>query len=201
MKRLLLIIVALIATSATLSAQMTLDARSMQIYDSKPKSAIVPFENGISGKVEFDETGRVTKVSIQDFYMTFTWRPDNTRITVKTYTNGENTGAEYINIIEYNDRVAHYEMGGTTVKLTYNKWNKLISTEAEQGGIKATATYIYDNEKRDSTPRFIEVSSSTGRTMSQAVLDVTLDSYGNWIETTIDANGNIMHQTREIEYY
>jgi hypothetical protein len=92
-------------------------------------------------------------------------------------------------------------MGGTTVKLTYNKWNKLISTEAEQGGIKATATYIYDNEKRDSTPRFIEVSSSTGRIMSQEVLDVTLDSYGNWIETTIDANGNIMHQTREIEYY
>ena len=201
MKRLLLIIVALIATSATLSAQITLDARSMQIYDSKPKSAIVPFENGTSGKVEFDETGRVTKVSIQDFYMTFTWRPDNTRITVKTYTNGENTSAEYINIIEYNDRVAHYEMVGTTMKLTYNKWNKLISVEAEEGGIKATLTYIYDNEKRDSTPRFIETSSSTGAKMNQEILDVTLDSHGNWIETTIDANGYIMHQTREIEYY
>ena len=79
--------------------------------------------------------------------------------------------------------------------------NATIFAFLEEGGIKATATYIYDNEKRDSTPRFIEVSSSTGRTMSQEVLDVTLDSYGNWIETTIDASGNIMHQTREIEYY
>ncbi len=200
MKRLLLTIVALIATSTVLSAQMMLDARSMYIYNGNPKSYVSTLDNTIVGTVYFDEVGRITKMSTDDTYMTFTWRPDNTRITVKMYANGENIGVDYINIIEYTDNIAHYECGGATIKITFNKWNRVTCIEMEQQGTIARQTNIYNNEKRDTAPCIIDMSAN-GMSMRQELIDMTLDSYGNWIDVTMNSNGDIMHQTREIEYY
>lgn len=200
MKRLLLIIVALIATSTALHAQMMLDARSMHIYNGSPKSVVGTLDNTIVGTVYFDEAGRITKMSTDYIYWTFTWRPDNTRITVKMYANGENIGVDYINIIEYTDSIAHYECGGATIKITFNKWNRMTSIEMEQQGSIARQTNIYHNEKRDALPCIMDMSAN-GMSMHQELLDKTLDSYGNWIDITMNINGDIMHQTREIEYY
>ena len=138
MKRLLLIIVALVATSTALHAQMMLDARSMYIYNGNPKSFVGTLDDTIVGIVYFDEVGRISKISTDDTYLTFTWRPDNTRITVKMYANGENIGVDYINIIEYNDSIVHYECGGATIKITFNKWNRMTSIEMEQQGTIAS---------------------------------------------------------------
>lgn len=200
MKRLLLIIVALVATSTALHAQMMLDARSMYIYNGNPKSFVGTLDDTIVGIVYFDEVGRISKISTDDTYLTFTWRPDNTRITVKMYANGENIGVDYINIIEYNDSIVHYECGGATIKITFNKWNRMTSIEMEQQGTIARQTNIYHNEKRDAAPCIIDMSAN-GMSMHQELLDMTLDSYGNWIDITMNSNGDIMHQTREIEYY
>lgn len=200
MKRLLLIIVALIATSTALHAQIMLDARSSYIYNGSPKSYVITLDNTIVGTVYFDEVGRISKISTDYTYMTYTWRPDNTRIAVKMYANGENVGVEYINIIEYNDSIAHYEYYGTTYKITFNKWNRMTSIEMEQQGTISRQTNIYHNEKRDAVPCIMDMSAN-GMSMHQELIDMTLDSYGNWIDVTINSNGTIMHQTREIEYY
>ena len=200
MKRLLLIIVALIATSTALHAQMMLDARSMYIYNGSPKSFVGTLDNTVVGRIDFDEAGRITKLSTDDTYMTFTWRPDNTRITVKMYANGENIGVDYINIIEYTDSISHYEYGGYTIKITFNKWNRMTCIEMEQQGSIARQTNIYHNEKRDAAPCIIDMSAN-GMSMHQELIDMTLDSYENWIDVTMNINGTIMNQTREIEYY
>jgi hypothetical protein len=76
----------------------------------------------------------------------------------------------------------------------------MTSIEMEQQGTISRQTNIYHNEKRDAVPCIMDMSAN-GMSMHQELIDMTLDSYGNWIDVTINSNGTIMHQTREIEYY
>ncbi|MBO5018378.1 MAG: hypothetical protein J6C56_05895 [Alistipes sp.] len=202
MKKLFTLIVVLIGFSTIASAQILLDARSMQIYYGQPKKVTQETPQGVTMTCYFDTQGRVS--SLEDgngAVMTFTWRPDNSRISVRTTMNGSVVGAGYINISKYNDEAISYEAEGTEIDIEFDSQKRMEWMGVYQGGVTAEMEYVYTEGSNSIIPEYMELYNNGNYVGFQTISDVKYDSKGNFIQTTINQNGYEQVNKRRIYYY
>lgn len=202
MKKLFTLIVVLIGFSTIASAQILLDARSMQIYYGQPKKVTQETPQGTTMTCYFDTQGRVS--SMEDgngTVATFTWRPDNSRISVRTTMNGSVVGSGYINISKYNDEAISYEVEGSEIDIEFDSQKRMEWMGMYQGGVTIEIEYVYPEGSYTIIPEYIEMYSNAEYVSSQTISDVKYDSKGNFIQTTINQNGYEQVNKRRIYYY
>lgn len=201
MKRYVLLLVTIIALNYTLSAQMVvIDARSLNIYNGKPKMVIQKDNANDQIVAHLDTNGKVTMLEYHGNKLTYSWRPDGKRITCACESEGETT-YDYINIIEYSDTISHYEVWGYNTKKTFDSLGREVTTDISEanGWIKVNYTYVEGSSA--SVPICIEATNSNGSTLHQDVIDIKYDDYGNYTEYTTITNGAKTKMKRKIYYY
>lgn len=200
MKRVFLLLVAMMALNATLSAQVFIDARSMGIYYGEPRMVTMKDDANNDITVHFDRDGKVTSFEYGGSTMTFSWRPDGKRITVTQHINGESM-SDYINVIEYSDSVAHYEAGGMTMKIVFDSLNRITQTELSTADTTAKMEYTYAEGSTSSVPLYIVATNNYGQRGEQQVTSSKCDSEGNYTEFTALTYGFETTSKRKIYYY
>ena len=199
MKRLLLIIVALIATSATLSAQLLIDARSNELPFGKPKRLI---RNG-EMEYHFDRKGRVTDITMQAGLgnIVVDWGKKCDYVYVRHYLDGAMFDADRVNIVYSTSDSMKYMFSGNECVIYYDQCNRITRLKMRQmySTFERICTYDDDNN-RSSVTSIVEITNTTN-VVNIEIEDVVCDHKGNWIELKVNIGGNVYYQYREIEYY
>lgn len=202
MKKLITLILVLTGLSTAVSAQILLDARSMSIYYGQPRKMTQETPQGTTMTFYFDTQGRVT--SIEDgngAVMTFTWRPDNSRISVKTTMNGSMVGSGYINVSKYTDEAISYQAEGTEIDIEFDSRERLEWTGMYQGGNTVEMEFVYPEGSNSIIPEYMELYNNGDYIGFQTISNVKYDSKGNFIQHTISQNGYEQVAKRRIYYY